>query len=193
MTGETGDNSIEEANPWHVLSKQVRYSNSWIEVTHHEVLTPSHTEGIYGVVHFRNIALGILPIDDEGNTWLVGQYRFPLGRYSWEIPEGGGDPDIDPLLSAQRELREETGMEARHWRLILELDLSNSVTDEHAYIYVATGLSHGEASPDDTEALEVRRVPFDDAYAMALDGRITDVMSVAAILRFKLLRDEEPS
>ena len=193
MIDESGDSPLEEANPWHVLSKQVRYSNSWIEVTHHEVITPSHTEGIYGVVHFRNIALGILPIDDEGNTWLVGQYRFPLERYSWEIPEGGGDPDVEPVISAQCELREETGIEASDWRLILELDLSNSVTDEHAYIYVATGLSYGDASPDDTEALKLHKLPFDDAYAMALDGRITDVMSVAAILRYKLLRDEERS
>lgn len=191
MTRDAGDDALaREANPWQVLSTDVRYANAWIEVTHHEVVTPAKTPGIYGVVHFRNIAIGILPIDHEGNTWLVGQYRFPLGRYSWEIPEGGGEPAVDPVLSAQRELREETGIEARDWRLLLELDLSNSVTDEHAYIYVATGLTYGEPAPEDTEALEVRKVPFDDAYAMVLDGRITDVMSVAAILRYRLMLDE---
>lgn len=180
----------DETSPWRLLSSETRYANNWIEVEHHEVVTPGGHEGIYGVVRFHNLAIGILPIDEEGHTWLVGQYRFPLGRYSWEIPEGGGDRDIDPLLSAQRELHEETGITASDWRLILELDLSNSVTDEHAYIYVATGLSFGEASPEDTEKLQVRRVPFDDAYAMVLEGKITDVMSVAAILRFRLLRDE---
>ena len=194
MPAEHGaDTDDGEANPWRVLSSEVRYANDWIEVMHHNVLTPSRTPGIYGVVHFRHLAIGILPIDEEGNTWLVGQYRFPLGRYSWEIPEGGGDPDVDPLVSAQRELREETGIEARDWRLILDLDLSNSVTDEHAYIYVATGLTYGAPSPDDTEALEARKVSFDDAYAMVIDGRITDVMSVAAILRYNLMRDEGTS
>jgi 8-oxo-dGTP pyrophosphatase MutT (NUDIX family) len=179
-----------EANPWRTLSSSLPYANRWIELRHHEIVTPAGTPGIYGVVHFHNLAVGVLPIDDEGYTWLVGQYRFPLGRYSWEIPEGGSAIGIDPLLGAQRELREETGIEAREWRLLLELDLSNSVTDEHALLYLATGLSYGESSPDETESLALRRLPFDEVYAMVLDGRITDAMAVCAILRYKLLRDE---
>ena len=181
----------ETGNPWRVLSSELRYENAWIDVVHHDVLTPSGTPGIYGVVHFHNRAIGVLPIDAEGYIWLVGQYRFALGRYSWEIPEGGGPLDVDPLVSAQRELKEETGIEAATWRKLMELDLSNSVSDEHAYLYLATDLFFGESRPDDTESLAVRRLPFDEAYAMALDGRITDAMSVAAILRYKLLQDSE--
>ena len=124
------------------------------------------------------------------HTYLVGQWRYPLGRYSWRYPKAGGDPDVDPLLSIQRELREETGIEAASWRQLMRLDLSNSVTDEVAMVWLATGLSFGEAQPEETEALQVKRGPFGEAYAMALDGRITDAISVAAILRVRLLELE---
>ena len=186
-------NPEEAPNPWQVRSSEVRYSNPWIEVTHHEVVTPTSTPGIYGVVHFRHLAIGILPIDGDGNTWLVGQYRFPLGRYSWEIPEGGGELGTDPVASAQRELKEETGIQAATWRELMELDLSNSVTDEHAHIFLATGLTLGDAQPEETEVLNVRKLPFEEACAMALDGRITDVMSVAAILRYRLMLGNDSS
>jgi 8-oxo-dGTP pyrophosphatase MutT (NUDIX family) len=156
------------------------------------VITPAGKPGIYGTVHFKHRAVGILPLDGEGYTWLVGQYRYPLQRYSWEIPEGGGDLDADPLESARRELKEETGIEAGRWQKLLELDLSNSVADEHAIVYLATDLSFGPPEPDETEVLEVRRLHLDEACAMATDGRITDVMSVAALLRAKLLLSEQP-
>jgi len=181
---------MSEENPWQTLSGEVRYDNAWITVTHYDVLKPNGEPGIYGTVHFRHLALGAVVLDDEMHTWLVGQYRYPLERYSWEIPEGGGEPDVDPLVSIKRELREETGIEARDWRFLLQLDLSNSVTDEVARVWLATGLSFGEPEPDDTEALTVRRLPFAEAVAMALDGRITDAISVAALLRVKLLLDE---
>jgi 8-oxo-dGTP pyrophosphatase MutT (NUDIX family) len=178
----------DEENPWRTLSTEVRYDNPWIAVTHAEVLTPGGNRGIYGTVHFKGLALGVIVLDEEMNTYLVGQWRFPLERYSWEIPEGGGDPNIDPLVSIQRELREETGIEAAIWRRLMTLDLSNSVSDEVATIWLATGLSFGAPEPDDTEALQLKRLPFEEAYAMALDGRITDAISVAAILRVKLLQ-----
>jgi 8-oxo-dGTP pyrophosphatase MutT (NUDIX family) len=178
---------VQDQNPWQTLSSEPRYANPWIEVTEHQVVNPSGGRGIYGTVHMTHLAIGVLPIDEDGYTWLVGQYRYPLDRYSWEIPEGGGDLDVDPLESAKRELKEETGLEAAGWQKLLELDLSNSVTDEHSFVYLATGLTSGEAAPEETEALALRRVPFAEAYRMVLAGEITDVISVAAILRYQLL------
>jgi 8-oxo-dGTP pyrophosphatase MutT (NUDIX family) len=181
---------VQPDNPWQTLSSKRVYENAWIEVTEHDVINPSGRPGIYGTVHFKHLAIGILPLDDEGNIWLVGQYRFPLKAYSWEIPEGGGHLDVEPLESARRELKEETGIEASRWQKLLELHLSNSVSDEHAFIFLATGLSFGEAMPEETEALTVRKLPFEEVYAMALDGRITDAIAVAGILRLKLLLAE---
>ena len=178
---------MSEENPWRTLSSDVRYDNPWIEVTHHDVLTPAGTPGIYGTVHFKTRALGVVVLDDDLNTWLVGQYRYALDSYSWEIPEGGGDPAIDPLLSIKRELKEDTGIDATNWRRLLEMDLSNSVSDEIATMYLATGLSFGKAAPEETESLTLRSLPFEDAYQMVLRGEIRDSMSVTAILHVKLL------
>jgi 8-oxo-dGTP pyrophosphatase MutT (NUDIX family) len=174
-------------NPWRTLSSTPVYDNPWISVTEHRVIKPSGGEGIYGVVHFKNRAIGVLPLDEEGCTWLVGQYRYTLNGYSWEIPEGGGRLDEEPLAAAKRELKEETGMEADEWREILRMHLSNSVTDELAIVYLARGLRMGAAQPEDTEQLQVRRVPFEEAYQMVCAGEITDAISVAAILRVKLM------
>jgi 8-oxo-dGTP pyrophosphatase MutT (NUDIX family) len=181
----------DETNPWRVLSAEARYDNAWITVTHHEVLNPAGGPGIYGSVHYKNLAIGVIPIDAEGNTWLVGQYRFPTQTYTWEIPEGGGNPAHTPLESAQRELLEETGIRASRWRLILsDMQLSNSVSDELAYIFIATDLSFGASQPEETEALTVRKLPVAEAIVMAKDGRITDAMSVAGLLRLRLLQLE---
>ncbi|MCS7310683.1 MAG: NUDIX hydrolase [Armatimonadetes bacterium] len=174
-------------NPWRTLASRAIYDNPWISVTEHQVVKPSGGEGIYGVVHFKNRAIGVLPVDEEGFTWLVGQYRYALEQYSWEIPEGGGRLDEEPLHAAQRELKEETGMEAEEWREILRMHLSNSVTDELAIVYLARGLRQGNAHPEDTEQLQVRRVPLEEAYRMVCAGEITDAISVAAILRVKLM------
>ena len=174
-------------NPWKVLAERRIYDNPWIGVTEYDVINPGGGKGIYGKVHYKGLAIGVVPLDREGYIWLVGQYRFVLDQYSWEIPEGGGDPGVPPVESAQRELREETGLVASEWTFLQEMHLSNSVSDERALVYLARGLEQGEATPEETEQLVVRRVPFDEAYEMVERGEITDSMSVAGILKVKLL------
>jgi 8-oxo-dGTP pyrophosphatase MutT (NUDIX family) len=169
-------------------SRRVAYDNAWITVWHDEVDRPDGSDGIYGVVHFANVAVAVVALDDEDRLVLVGPHRYTLDEYSWEIPEGGVPADESPLEGAKRELREETGVEAADWRELARLDLSNSITDERAVVFLATGLTHGEPEPDPTEALEVRWAAFDEALAMTLDGRITDILSVAAIQRVALSR-----
>jgi 8-oxo-dGTP pyrophosphatase MutT (NUDIX family) len=169
-------------------SRRVAYENAWITVWHDEVSRPDGSPGIYGVVHFENLAAGVLAFDDEDRIVLVGQHRYTLGRGSWEIPEGGVPSTETPLEGIQRELREETGLEATDWREIGRLDLSNSITDEEAVLFVATGLRHGEATPEPTESIAMRWVAFDEAVAMVRAGAITDAISVAAILRVALDR-----
>ncbi|RIH90195.1 Methanol dehydrogenase activator [Calidithermus terrae] len=175
-----------EPSPWQTLSSELVYENRWIAVTHRRVINPSGNPGVYGVVHFKNRAIGVLPLDDEGNTYLVGQYRYTLQRYSWEIPEGGGPLEEEPLEAAKRELLEETGLRADRWELLLTLHLSNSVTDEVGLIYLARGLHQGEASPEDTEDLRVQKVPLEEVYRRVLAGEITDSLTVAAVLRARL-------
>jgi ADP-ribose pyrophosphatase len=177
----------ETKNPWTVLSRVTVYENKWIRVEHSEVLGPSGGPGIYGSVHFKNHAIGIVPIDENGNVILVGQYRFPLGAYSWEIPEGGGPRETSLVESAQRELREECGLNANSWTEILGMDLSNSVTDEPSTLFLAWDLSEIAAQPDETEQLQVARVPFWEAVDRVKRGEIRDAMSVAALLRVALM------
>lgn len=174
------------SNPWRTLKTRVVYDNPWIRMREDDVIRPDGNPGIYGVVHYKNTAIGVLPIDEEGYTYLVGQYRYTLDDYSWEIPEGGGAPEEEPVEAAKRELREETGLEARTWRILGRAHLSNSVGDEAAIIYLATDLVQGEAEPEGTEKLELMRVKFDEALRMVLDGEITDSISVIAILRYAL-------
>ncbi|HRI61585.1 MAG TPA: NUDIX hydrolase, partial [Saprospiraceae bacterium] len=169
--------------PWQTLTRKTAYDNPWIRVEHREVLNPSGGAGIYGVVHFKNTAVGIVPLDREGFTWLVGQYRYTLERYSWEIPEGGGAVGSDPLEAAQRELLEETGITARLWTPLLELHTSNSVTDEYGVVYVAQDLELGKSQPEETEELHIRRVPFSEAVDMVMQGAITDALSMIAVLK----------
>jgi 8-oxo-dGTP pyrophosphatase MutT (NUDIX family) len=176
---------------WRRLSRRTAYENAWITVWHDDVIRPDGEPGIYGVVHFANLAVGVVPIDDEDRVVLVGQHRYTLDHYSWEIPEGGSPLDEDPLEGARRELREETGYDATHWRELGRVHLSNSVSDEEAILYLATGLTAGDATPDGTEDLRVRHVPFDEALAMIADGRITDAMSVLG-LQWVALTKREP-
>jgi 8-oxo-dGTP pyrophosphatase MutT (NUDIX family) len=174
-------------NPWQITGEKPQYDNPWINVTEYQVINPSGNPGIYGKVHFKNMAIGIISLDEELNTYLVGQYRFPLDAYSWEICEGGGPIGIDPLESAKRELLEETGLKASCWTEIQRMHLSNSVCDEMAIIYLARDLQQFEAEPEDTEQLIVNKVLFDEVYRMVCDGEITDSLSVAGILKVKLM------
>ncbi|MBL8687479.1 MAG: NUDIX hydrolase [Rhodospirillaceae bacterium] len=176
-------------NPWTTLTTKPQYQNPWIQVVEHDVLRPNGKPGIYGVVRFKNLAIGVIPIHADGTTVLVGQYRYPLEAYSWEIPEGGGLLAVDPLDSAKRELVEETGLSAGRWHPFLELHLSNSVSDERAINYLAWDLTEGVARPDDTEQLQIRRVPFAEAVRMAMAGEITDAMAVAGLIKAQLLLD----
>lgn len=180
---------VASGKRWQTHTSDVRYDNPWINVTHRKVSAPTGKQGIYGVVHFKNTAIGVVPIDADGYTWLVGQHRYTLNQYEWEIPEGGAPPGESALAAAQRELREETGIVARRWTSLLRLHTSNSVTDEVARIFVAQDLSHGDTAPDDTEILQVRRVPLEHAINMALDGSITDSLSMAALLKVGILID----
>lgn len=169
------------------MNEEVRYETPWISVSHHDILDPSGAQGIYGVVHFKNLAIGVVPLDAELNTWIVGQYRYPIQAYSWEIPEGGGDRNTPPQESAARELREEAGIVARRWTEILRMDLSNSASDEHAILYVAQDLTYFEPEPDHNEELALRKVPFEELYGMVVRGEVRDSLTVAAVLRVKLL------
>jgi 8-oxo-dGTP pyrophosphatase MutT (NUDIX family) len=168
------------------------FDNPWIAVTQYAATAPTGNPATYGLVSFKNYAVAILPLFDDGTTLLVGQHRFPLGDYSWEIPEGGGPLDVDPLESARRELAEETGLQAAEWREILQVQLSNSVSDERAFGYLATGLSiaDGKHHADDTEALEKVRVPFREALDAALSGDLKDVLTVAMLLKASHMASE---
>lgn len=180
-----------DANPWRTLARHTVYENPWIRVDHHDVLKPNGDPGIYGLVHFRNHAVGVVPVAADGSTWLVGQYRYPLNRYSWEIPEGGVPADEDPAMGALRELREETGLTAaRMIPIISRVALSNSVSTEEGTLYVAWDLTEGQAEPDDTEQLRLRRLSLRAALDMALSGEITDSLSILALLRLPLLLTE---
>ena len=179
--------SDTNTNPWQTLSEKKIYENPWISLTEYQVINPGGGQGIYGKVHFKNLAIGIIVLDEDYSTWLVGQYRYPLNQFSWEIPEGGGPLQEDPLKSAQRELLEETGISAASWIEIQRMHLSNSVSDELAIIYLARDLSFGESNPEETEQLTIKKIQFDEACNMVMNGEITDSMSVAAILKVKVL------
>ena len=180
------NNPVTKVGGWQRLTSRVAYENPWIKVYHEEVKTPGGTDGIYGVVHFKGTAVGVVPVDAEGNTWLVRQSRYTLNAHTWEIPEGGAKPGEPTLECAQRELAEEVGLQASEWRELGRVHLSNSVTDEGGVLYLATGISQCEQNLEPTEDIEVRKLPLREALAMVLSGEITDALSVIALLRLGL-------
>jgi len=182
----------DRANPWSTLASRLVYENPWIRVREDQVTRPDGKPGIYGVVEFKNNAVGVLPVDEEGRVWLVGQYRYPLHAYSWEIPEGGGPEFEPPETTAERELREETGLRAARLELIASVHLSNSVSDELGFVFRATGLAQGEHEPEGTEKIVLRRFEWHEAWSMLKRGEITDSLSVIALLHEAVRRLEEP-
>ena len=180
----------ETKNPWKTVKSEVTYDNPWIKVTENKTINAAGGEGIYGVVHFKNIAIGIIPLDEDYNTWLVGQYRYPLKAYSWEICEGGGLIGEDVLSSAKRELLEELGIKAKDWNYIMNVHLSNSVTDEKGVIYIAKNLTFQTPEPEDCEVLQIKKLPFKEVYQMVMDGELTDSLTIAGILKTKILIDQ---
>lgn len=174
-------------NPWIINNTTEIIDTPWINVKKHEVLNPAGKPGIYTVTHFKNYAIGILPIDSNGYTWIVGQYRLPINAYSWEIPEGGGLRHLAPLDSAKRELLEETGIIAKDWQMIQTMHLSNSATDEFAYLYIAQDLEFTQSEPEETEDLQIRKIHFNDLYQAVKEQIITDSLTVAAVIKAKLM------
>ena len=170
-------------NPWQTQQRQQVYDNPWITVHEDQIINPHGGTGIYGWVHFKNKAIGVVPVDEQLNTWLVGQYRYTLDEYSWEIPMGGGPNELDPLESARRELKEETGLTAKKWQNIMRIHTSNSVTDEEGFIFLAQELTAGETEFDETEDLRIRKLPLAEALQMVLDQKITDAISISGLFR----------
>jgi 8-oxo-dGTP pyrophosphatase MutT (NUDIX family) len=177
----------QKDNPWKIIDNQSGYDNDWISLSHYKVLNPAGNPGEYTTIHFKNRAIGIICLDEDNNTILVGQHRFPLNKYSWEIPEGGSKYDEIPLATAKRELHEETGIKANNWELIQEFDISNSVTDEKAYLFLARDLTYETAHPDEDEDLEMKKLPFSEVYQAVLDGQIHDSLTVVAVLKIQTL------
>jgi 8-oxo-dGTP pyrophosphatase MutT (NUDIX family) len=180
----------EKIGGWKTKSTRVAYENPWIKVSHEEVITPKGTDGIYGVVHFKNTAIGVVPIDEEGNTWLVKQSRYALNQYTWEIPEGGCPHGEEPINAAKRELEEEVGLQAHQWEQLMTMHLSNSVTDEFCVVFVARNLYAGTQQLESTEDIEYKKLPLTEAIDMVKRGEITDGISVAALLRLALALKE---
>lgn len=188
VTEQDAAEPTRTVGPWTRHARRIAYDNAWITVWHDDVARPDGSPGIYGVVHFANYAVGVVVLDDEDRVLLVGQHRYTLDAWSWELPEGGAPAGESPLDGARRELREETGVEADDWREIGRFHLSNSISDEAGTIFAARAIAHGVASPEPTEDLAIRWLPFDEALAMTADGRITDAMTIMGLQRIALER-----
>ncbi len=174
-------------NPWQTLSIDLKYDNPWIRIEEHQVINPAGNPGIYGTVTFKNRAVAILPIFNNGDTLLVGQFRYPLQQYHWELPMGGAPENESLLVCAQRELKEETGFKAQQWQKIMMTHLSNSITQEVGFTFVARDLEAGEMALEETEDITLKRLPFEEVYQMVMTGEITDAMTIASVMKARLL------
>lgn len=174
-------------NPWKQQSSKVIYQNPWLSLNEDKVINPGGGISHYGKISFKNLAIGIIPLDENNNTWLVGQYRYVPDCYSWEIPMGGGPLHIEPLQSAKRELKEETGLIAHDWQEVMQLHTSNSVTDERGIIYLAKELTQGETEFEESEDLLIQKLPLEEAVERVLSGEITDAISIAGLLKLHLM------
>lgn len=179
-----------EINPWSIKGKRMIYDNPWITVIEHQVVTPSGADSIYTTVEYKHLAIGIVPLDEQYNTWIVGQWRFPVNQYSWEIPEGGGKMSESPLQAAQRELLEECGLVAKQWDEVMQFNTSNSVATEKAIIFLARQLQITYACPEPDEILQVKKIPFEELYQKVMDGRVSDSLTIAAVLKIKCMMHE---
>ena len=183
-----GSEASHEKTPWVTKSSRIAYKNTWMQVREDEVIRPDGAPGIYGVVVARP-SVGIVAMDAQDRVMLVGQWRYTVGRYSWEVPRGGsheGESDIQAV--AARELAEETGLVAQHWVPLGPVDVCNGIANDIQSLFWATGLSTRERNLDPEEEIALQWVPFAEAVTMAMDGRITEVCSIAAILRIAHLR-----
>ena len=178
-----------EDNPWRTIDSETVYESAWILVNKHNVLNPANNPAIYSTVHFKSKAIGVIPLDENYNTWIVGQYRYPTHNYSWEIPEGGGNPQVPYVDSAARELIEETGIKAEKFTEIMRMHLSNSASDEEAIVFIAQNLTFHNAEPEETEVLQVKKLPFNELFQMIQDGEVTDAITIAAVYKTKLMID----
>ena len=179
----------ETKNPWTTLASKDVHESPWIKVTQHDVLNPAGQPSTYSTVHFKNLAVGVIPLDADGNTWIVGQYRYPVDCFSWEIPEGGGPQGETPIDTAKRELLEETGIEAARWEKFMEFHTSNSATDEHVHLFVARDLTFHDPHPDEDEEIVVRKVAFEELYQMVMRNEVWDSLTIAGVLKLKALLD----
>ena len=177
-------------SPWKKLSTEIKYENTWVRMIEDKVINPAGKPGIYGVLHYKMCAIAIIPLDENNNTWIVGQYRYPLDSYEWEIVEGGCHDGDVPLETAKRELHEEAGLAAESYEMILEMQLSNSCTDELSYTYVARGISYIGETPEEDEQITIKKLPFEEVYQMVLRGEIRDALSIGSILKAKALLDQ---
>ena len=171
------------APPWRAGAPECVHDNPWFAADVYAGVAPTGAEAAYYVLRYKNAATGVIPLHEDGTVTLVGQWRFPFGTYSWELPEGGAPLHEPPVEGARRELREEAGLSAARLVLILTMQLSNASSDETAYIYLATGLTPTDMERDATEALALARVPFGEALKASVDGRIRDSLTMAGLLR----------
>jgi 8-oxo-dGTP pyrophosphatase MutT (NUDIX family) len=191
MTGKP-DWMTARGQPWQRRTVRLVYDNPWIRVEEFDAVAPTGKPALYGLIGMKNMAIGVLPLHADGTITLVGQHRFPLQAYSWEVPEGGGPLGTDPLISAKRELAEEAGLEAAHWQQVLAFDVSNSVTDEKGFGYLAWDLSPVDLAPDDTEEISLARVPFKQALRLAMSGHMRDLITQTLLLRaYHMAREGE--